>query len=221
MLWSGVCLYYYHTLDSDQNLSKSAADYDEALSVVISNLQFDNHKFQGAIDTFNDADPDILIVLELTPEWKDQLKEHLTGYHFEYLIPREDPFGMGIFSKYPIGSHKIYHIYNDTPTLQCRLEFNDTDCELWILHPRPPAPGDAETSEPLDYEFRKVSDLIDGSVQPTIVAGDLNEVAWSRTTLGFLIKGQSQGHSQGARNCPYVSDLCALDGVSSRPGICI
>jgi len=172
------------------------------LSFVISNLKFDNTNYAEAIETFVEADPDVLIVLELTPGWKEALQNGLQSFHFEYLIPRDDPFGMGIFSKHPIGNHQVYHIYNSTPTLQCSLDYRGTECDLWILHPKPPAPGDAETSEPLDFEFSQVSDMIDGKEKPTIVAGDLNEVAWSRTTTRFLEQAHLSDIRRGRGTVP-------------------
>ncbi len=59
---------------------------EEGLSIVISNLQYDNTHFDEAIQVFRDVDPDILIVLELTPKWKGQLLNGLEGFNFEYLI---------------------------------------------------------------------------------------------------------------------------------------
>lgn len=180
----------------------STTTKDDGLSIVISNLQFDNTSYAKAIEVFRDADPDLLVLLELTPEWKDRLLNGLNGFNFKYLIARDDAFGMGVFSKHPIGDHRIYHIYNSTPTLQCTLDYNGYSCDLWILHPKPPAPGDAETSEPLDFEFRRVSDMIDGGEIPTIVAGDLNEVAWSRTTLNFLKRADLRDVRRGRGTVP-------------------
>jgi len=182
-----ICAFilYPYTRFGKKSISTVPSEENQ-LSIVISNLKFDNSNFDDAIKAFQEQDPDILVLLEVTEEWKSHLLEKLVSFSFECIIPRSDPFGMGVFSKYPIGQHEVFHIYNSTPTLKCMLDYNGTECEFWVLHPKPPAPGDADTSEPLDFEFMKVSDMIDGSKNPTIVAGDMNEVAWSSTTRKFL-----------------------------------
>jgi endonuclease/exonuclease/phosphatase (EEP) superfamily protein YafD len=55
------------------------------------------------------------------------------------------------------------------------------------LHPRPPEPIRDQDSKPRDAELVAVGRAIraDGD-RPTIVAGDLNDVAWSPTTELFL-----------------------------------
>jgi endonuclease/exonuclease/phosphatase (EEP) superfamily protein YafD len=56
---------------------------------------------------------------------------------------------------------------------------------LYGLHPEPPAPSEAETSLPRDAELVLAGREVAESQPPTIVAGDLNDVAWSHTSRLF------------------------------------
>ena len=53
------------------------------------------------------------------------------------------------------------------------------------MHPTPPVPGENPKSTERDKEILKVAKSAKNSKLPVIVAGDLNDVAWSYTTLLF------------------------------------
>ena len=56
---------------------------------------------------------------------------------------------------------------------------------LYGLHPEPPAPDEAETSAPRDAELVMVAREVAQANSSAIVAGDLNDVAWSHTSRLF------------------------------------
>jgi endonuclease/exonuclease/phosphatase (EEP) superfamily protein YafD len=58
--------------------------------------------------------------------------------------------------------------------------------QLYCLHPRPPRPEKAQDSTNRDAELVVIGHQVRGNPDPTVVAGDLNDVAWSYTTDLFL-----------------------------------
>jgi endonuclease/exonuclease/phosphatase (EEP) superfamily protein YafD len=62
---------------------------------------------------------------------------------------------------------------------------NAARVKIHILHPRPPAPGENYHSTERDVELLVLAQHLQGSTSPLIVSGDLNDVAWSRTTRLF------------------------------------
>jgi endonuclease/exonuclease/phosphatase (EEP) superfamily protein YafD len=58
---------------------------------------------------------------------------------------------------------------------------------LYGVHPRPPAIGQDSTQR--DVELLLVAQEIKDRDAPAVVAGDLNDVAWSPTTHRFLKRG--------------------------------
>ena len=59
------------------------------------------------------------------------------------------------------------------------------DVTLYFLHPKPPSPTENKTAKPRDVELTMVGQEIAKKDGPIIVAGALNDVAWSPTTRKF------------------------------------
>jgi endonuclease/exonuclease/phosphatase (EEP) superfamily protein YafD len=57
--------------------------------------------------------------------------------------------------------------------------------QIHCIHPEPPSPSQSETSLSRDAELLIVGNNVKDNIHPTLVFGDLNDVAWSRTTRLF------------------------------------
>jgi endonuclease/exonuclease/phosphatase (EEP) superfamily protein YafD len=94
-----------------------------------------------------------------------------------------------LYSRLPLeDTHVEFLVQNDIPSVRTRVVLRSGDrVQLHCLHPRPPEPEHRQDSTPRDAELVMVGRAIgDADEQPTVVAGDLNDVAWSRTTQLFL-----------------------------------
>src|SRR5690606_6453318 len=63
---------------------------------------------------------------------------------------------------------------------------NGKEVQFFAVHPTPPVPNENPRATERDKELLLVADLAKKSTLPVIVAGDLNDVAWSHTTRLFL-----------------------------------
>jgi endonuclease/exonuclease/phosphatase (EEP) superfamily protein YafD len=95
---------------------------------------------------------------------------------------------MLLYSRLPLEEARVeYLVERDIPSILTRVQLRDGR-RVWLqcVHPRPPAPGESDESLPRDAELlvagARVRDELRG---PAIVCGDLNDVAWSRTTRLF------------------------------------
>jgi len=77
-------------------------------------------------------------------------------------------------------------IKKDIPSIHCELILhNTTRIRCHFLHPEPPSPTESEVATPRDRELLLVAKKVTPKQAPTIVTGDLNDVAWSPTTRAF------------------------------------
>ena len=74
----------------------------------------------------------------------------------------------------------------DIPSIRTGVRLRSGDViMLYGVHPEPPSPTEAATSLPRDAELVMAGREIAQSDRPTLVAGDLNDVAWSHTSRLF------------------------------------
>jgi endonuclease/exonuclease/phosphatase (EEP) superfamily protein YafD len=94
---------------------------------------------------------------------------------------------MHVFSRLPLAEHEIcYLVEDDIPSIHATLELRTGDkVRAHFLHPAPPSPTENPESAERDAELVIVARSVAETDQPVIVAGDLNDVAWSPTTRLF------------------------------------
>jgi endonuclease/exonuclease/phosphatase (EEP) superfamily protein YafD len=87
--------------------------------------------------------------------------------------------------KLPCTIKKFPLIEDDIPSIHLTIELRSGDMVGHISHPAPPSPTENIESSERDVEPIAVAKSVSKSDQPVIVAGDLNDVAWSSTTVFF------------------------------------
>lgn len=74
--------------------------HEQTLSVMLSNVYTSNRQHERLIDLVKKVDPDILVFEEVNERWSEVLTGELSHrYPFMRAIPREDNFGIALFSK--------------------------------------------------------------------------------------------------------------------------
>ena len=155
------------------------------LSLLSANVLMDNRDSDALIKLVKQYHPDLLITMETNDWWQTQL-DSLESYPHRLAHPLENKYGMHLYSRLPLKDALVeFLVSDDIPSINTKLDVGGTEVRLHIVHPTPPAPGENDSSEERDVELLVLAQFLKSIEIPTIVSGDLNDVAWSKTTRLF------------------------------------
>lgn len=161
---------------------------DRCLTLLVANVLTPNRNAAGLIELITRNDPDVVLTLESDAWWQTQLDAALSDHMPQAVrIPQDNLYGMHLYSRLALVAPTVERlIQDDIPSIVTgvTLPCGET-VRLHALHPRPPAPNESEESLWRDAELLLIGKRIHEDPIPTLVAGDLNDVAWSRTTRMF------------------------------------
>jgi endonuclease/exonuclease/phosphatase (EEP) superfamily protein YafD len=163
------------------------AGEEEAISFFICNVLQTNTAYQKLLSTIERYSPDIIITTETDSTWQEALTPLETEYEHRVAIPQSNMYGMHLYSRLPLDKPEVrYLVESDIPSIRTGVQLRTgQQITLFVVHPRPPFPGESDQTSERDAEIvmvAKEARELDGGV---IVAGDFNDVAWSETTELF------------------------------------
>ncbi|MGP5346234.1 endonuclease/exonuclease/phosphatase family protein [Psychrobacter celer] len=170
-----------------QQAKPKPAGQAHQLKLMVSNVLTPNDHTQKLIELVKQKQPDILITLESDKKWEKALEQIEPDYPYTVKVPLDNLYGMHLYSKLELIDPEVkYLMIDDIPSIHSQLRLqNGQVIWLYCLHPMPPSPTEADKSTTRDAELLMVGKHIKEHDQTAILAGDLNDVAWSKTTRRF------------------------------------
>jgi endonuclease/exonuclease/phosphatase (EEP) superfamily protein YafD len=159
---------------------------DRTLSLLMVNVLMSNRKGDELLGMIRAHEPDLVLAVE-TDRWWCDLLQRLEGYPFTLAHPLANTYGLLLLSKLELVEPQLRFLLKpDVPSVRSGLRLRSGEViTLHGLHPEPPSPTEADSSAPRDAELVLVAREVADRRAPTIVAGDLNDVAWSHTSRLF------------------------------------
>ena len=126
--------------------------------------------------------PDLILTVETDAWWDERLRVLDRDYPNAIKQPQSNYYGMHFFSKLELSAADVrFLVEKDVPSIRADVRLRSGDMiEFNGIHPRPPEPQ--QDTEERDAELLIVGRQVEAGARPAIVAGDLNDVAWSHTT---------------------------------------
>ncbi len=189
LLYQGWLMYPYTYLHRVQvpRQKKKDQSTDDMIRLLIANVFMENTQCPDLCTLVKKHKPDVLLVLEGNEVWRKALATLDEDYPNQKLIPLENTYGMLFYSRLPMRHTNVhYRIQEGIPSITTQLQLPSGQ---WInfygVHPTPPSPTENIRSTERDAELLLVGREARQQKGPVIVAGDLNDVAWSHTTRLF------------------------------------
>ncbi len=151
--------------------------------LVSANLNLDNQNPAPLLAWLADDAPDVLALVELSPGMAKALAPDARWPH-QHLLPRDDPFGLGLLSRWPIEQVQMGADASGIPHLRVVLRTPKGLVALWVVHPMPP----------LSPAWHRQRDAALASIRPlpgmpAVMAGDFNATPWSTAALNLTQGG--------------------------------
>lgn len=164
--------------------SSDKADPLDTFSMVVANVLMTNRNVSGLISMIGREKPDLVLLNEPDSWWEERLRDLEKDYRWRIKAPQSDTYGMIFYSRLPLTDFRIdRRVHADVPSIRAEVELpSGKTFRIYCVHPKPPA---EENTEDRDAELYLVGKELRESGLPGVVGGDLNDVAWSRTTRLF------------------------------------
>ena len=139
------------------------------------------------LQQIKEANADIVFLLETDSSWEVATRELKKEYPYCLLAPLENTYVLLFYSRLKLARSSInYLVKHDLPSIEAEVYLPSGEkMQIWGLHPEPPVPGESLYSTAKDKELMKVALKAKECSLPSIVIGDLNDVAWSHSTELF------------------------------------
>ena len=180
-------IYPYTPLVRPQTLLLFRPDPENTLAILFANVLQENRDAYSLRRIIRRNDADLVLLVETDDWWLNQLRAEFNDHPYQVLHPLDNTYGMILFSRLELIDPKVEYLVEDkVPSIRGRARLRSGRViEIRCLHPPPPVPKLAQTSEPRDAELIVVGKENRENNIPFVVFGDLNDVAWSRNNYLF------------------------------------
>lgn len=180
-------IYPYTTLARRQVKKTKREAPNKHISMMVANVLTPNRQAHKLMRLIEKKNPDLVLTVESDIWWEQQLSPLEKEYPYAVKQPQDNLYGMHLYSKLKLIDPQVkFLVESDIPSIHTEVTLHSGEkVKLFCLHPTPPSPTENSTSTERDAELLLVGKHVSKLHDSVIVIGDMNDVAWSRTTQLF------------------------------------
>jgi len=180
-----IKIYPFTPLHSVEVQLASDSSRDDCVSILVSNVRMSNRDPKPLLSILEREKPKLVLILENDQWWSEKLRPLASSYPHVLDQPQTNTYGLLFMSRLPVTDLKLQFFTDATiPSVSALLTFPmNRQVRFYGVHPKPPRIG--RDTDMRDHELITLARLVQREARPSIVSGDLNDVAWSSTTRLF------------------------------------
>lgn len=166
---------------------------EASVKLLIANVYMHNRQAENFLDIVNQSNSDLVLVMETNQWWINALQPLQSDYRYYKEYPANNTYGMALYSRYPLEEMQVKFLQNDSvPSFHTTVQLpNGRSFHFHGVHPVPPVLSKhPDNKGQKEIALIRVGQMVAQHSQPTIVAGDFNDVAWSNTSRLFQVDGE-------------------------------
>jgi endonuclease/exonuclease/phosphatase (EEP) superfamily protein YafD len=146
------------------------------IKLMSANVLFENHSATRLLEIVREESPDVVLLLEYTPEWAQMVDELRAAYPHRFELPSRRAYGLALFSRYEVDGLAPFAL-GDTAAIEGSLRTPTGALALIGVHLHSPtAPSRADMrNRQLDELAARVTNM----TGPVAVIGDFNVTPYS------------------------------------------
>jgi endonuclease/exonuclease/phosphatase (EEP) superfamily protein YafD len=157
-------------------IGKPASSGGPTVRAMLLNLNAANGNTGTVLAAIKAANPDILLLEEVTPAWA----QVFDGLDYPYRVAevREDFFGIMLLSRMPLSNTNVVQIGDaGVPSILATAHLPQGELAVIGTHPLPPS--GAAYSRHRDNQLAALAPMVREQKNPVLLIGDLNASPWS------------------------------------------
>ncbi|MEE9368410.1 MAG: endonuclease/exonuclease/phosphatase family protein [Pontiella sp.] len=171
-----ACLNYAFVLPL--YFGKPAPTGGKPIRAMLMNILAQNGNTDLVLNAIRQADPDILLLEEVTPKWAEELAVLDSEYPYRIAEPQDGCFGIMLLSKHSLKNGKVVEIGEAcVPSITADIYLPTGKVSIIGTHPLPP--GNAEYSKQRNLQLMELPDMVNEQKYPVLLIGDLNVTPFS------------------------------------------
>lgn len=163
---------------------EQAAGEGTSLKLLYANVLSSNDDVGRLLAVIEKEAPDMIVLLEFSTGWQAAAANLRSTYPISYLQPRDDNYGIALFSRRPLTS--VHHVDSPPrghPTIVARFAFDGQPLTLIATHASIPVGADNFAAR--NEQLESVAELVRHTAGPVVILGDLNASLWDRHYRAF------------------------------------
>lgn len=155
----------------------SLSSSPQAIRVLLLNVNTQSGRPLEVLRLVKEARPDLLVLQEVSDGWLRDLQEIRSLLPHVVAEPREDNFGLVLFSRFPVENGGVI-VVGEAGLPSIHATVAGPLGPLNVLATHPPPPSGAENTRLRDEQLARIAERVVPNEQ-TILLGDLNTTPWT------------------------------------------